>query len=145
MSMMGELKFFLGFQIKQLKEGTFLSQTMYIQDILKKFGMEMPSQSRCLWRQMGISISTKKVKVSTKSFIVLRLVVCFTFVHLCMILCLACACVQGFKTLPKSAIQWPLIESCGIWFTHLTFSCGIPRAPLSIYLAIPIRIMLVPK
>jgi hypothetical protein len=40
MSMMGELKYFLGFQIKQLKEGTFISQTKYIQDILKKFGMK---------------------------------------------------------------------------------------------------------
>jgi hypothetical protein len=29
MSIMGELKFFLGFQIKQLKEGTFISQTKY--------------------------------------------------------------------------------------------------------------------
>jgi hypothetical protein len=39
MSMMGELKYFLGFQIKQLEDGTFISQTKYIQDILKKFGM----------------------------------------------------------------------------------------------------------
>jgi hypothetical protein len=38
--MMGELTYFLGFQVKQLKEGTFLSQTKYIQDILKKFGMK---------------------------------------------------------------------------------------------------------
>src|SRR5438128_10480660 len=40
MLMMGELKFFLGFQIKQLKEGTFLCQTKYIADMLKKFDME---------------------------------------------------------------------------------------------------------
>jgi hypothetical protein len=40
MSMMGELKYFLGFQIKQLQEGTFICQTKYIQDILKKFGMK---------------------------------------------------------------------------------------------------------
>ena len=40
MSMMGELTYFLGFQVKQLKEGTFLSQTKYTQDILKKFGMK---------------------------------------------------------------------------------------------------------
>jgi hypothetical protein len=40
MSMMGELKYFLGFQIKQLQEATFISQTKYIQDILKKFGMK---------------------------------------------------------------------------------------------------------
>jgi hypothetical protein len=39
-SMMGELKYFLGFQIKQLQEGTFICQTKYIQDILKKFGMK---------------------------------------------------------------------------------------------------------
>jgi hypothetical protein len=40
MFMMGELKYFLGFHIKQLQEGTFISQTKCIQDILKKFGMK---------------------------------------------------------------------------------------------------------
>jgi hypothetical protein len=40
MSMMWELKYFLGFQIKELEEGTFICQTKYIQDILKKFGMK---------------------------------------------------------------------------------------------------------
>jgi hypothetical protein len=40
MSVMGELKYFLGFQVKQLQEGTFISQTKYIQDILTKFGMK---------------------------------------------------------------------------------------------------------
>jgi hypothetical protein len=40
MSMMGELKYFLGFQVKQLQDGTFISQTNYIQDILNKFGMK---------------------------------------------------------------------------------------------------------
>ena len=39
MSMMGELTFFLGFQVKQLKEGTFICQMKYIRDILKKFDM----------------------------------------------------------------------------------------------------------
>ena len=56
MSMMGELKFFLGFQIKQLKEGTFLCQTKYTQDILKKFGMENAKPAKSLWLQMVISI-----------------------------------------------------------------------------------------
>jgi hypothetical protein len=40
MSMMGELKYFLGFQIKQLQEDTFISQTKYTQDMLKKFVMK---------------------------------------------------------------------------------------------------------
>jgi hypothetical protein len=39
-SMMDELTYFLGFQVKQLKEGTFISQTKYTQDLLKKFGMK---------------------------------------------------------------------------------------------------------
>jgi hypothetical protein len=40
MSMMGELKFFLGFQTKQAKEGTFICQTKYTRDMLKKFDMD---------------------------------------------------------------------------------------------------------
>ena len=39
MSMIGELSYLLGLQIKQLKNGTFVSQGKYIKDILKKFGM----------------------------------------------------------------------------------------------------------
>ena len=37
MSMMGELNFFLGLQVKQLKEGTFINQGKYIRDLLKKY------------------------------------------------------------------------------------------------------------
>jgi hypothetical protein len=40
MSMMGELHFFLELQIKQVKEGTFVHQTKYTKDILKKFKMD---------------------------------------------------------------------------------------------------------
>jgi hypothetical protein len=40
MSMMGILTFFLGFQIKQAKDGTFISQMKYTHDILKKFYMD---------------------------------------------------------------------------------------------------------
>ena len=40
MSMMGELTYFLGFQIKQLKDGTFISQTNYTTHMLKKFDMD---------------------------------------------------------------------------------------------------------
>jgi hypothetical protein len=40
MSMMGELNYFLGFQVKQLKDGTFISQTKYTQYLLKRFGMK---------------------------------------------------------------------------------------------------------
>jgi hypothetical protein len=39
MSMMGVLQFFLGLQIKQVKEGTFVHQAKYTKDNLKKFKM----------------------------------------------------------------------------------------------------------
>ncbi|KAK8625938.1 hypothetical protein V6N13_057093 [Hibiscus sabdariffa] len=40
MSMMGELSFFLGLQIKQRNDGIFINQAKYIKEKLKKFGME---------------------------------------------------------------------------------------------------------
>ncbi|WVZ75898.1 LOW QUALITY PROTEIN: hypothetical protein U9M48_023917 [Paspalum notatum var. saurae] len=39
MSMIGELNFFLGFQIKQVKGGIFIHQGKYCRDLLKKFKM----------------------------------------------------------------------------------------------------------
>ncbi|GKC62836.1 putative ribonuclease H-like domain-containing protein [Tanacetum coccineum] len=38
MSSMGELTFFLGLQVKQKEDGTFISQDKYVTEILKKFG-----------------------------------------------------------------------------------------------------------
>jgi hypothetical protein len=40
MSMMGELQFFLGLQIKQSKEGTFVHLAKYTKDIVRKFKMD---------------------------------------------------------------------------------------------------------
>jgi hypothetical protein len=39
MSMMGELTFFLGIQVKQMKEGIFIHQAKYTKDLIKKFNM----------------------------------------------------------------------------------------------------------
>src|SRR5664279_4811254 len=53
MSMMGELRFFLGFEIKQLSGGTFISQAKYVHDMLKRFNMKdakakpTPMQTKC--------------------------------------------------------------------------------------------------
>ena len=46
MSMMGELKVFLGLQIKQCKGKIFFNQTKYLRDILKKFGMDGAKTSK---------------------------------------------------------------------------------------------------
>jgi hypothetical protein len=40
MSMMGELTFFLDIQVKQTKQGTFVHQVKYTNDLMKKFNMD---------------------------------------------------------------------------------------------------------
>ena len=54
MSMMGELKFFLGLQIKQCKNEILINQTKYARDILKKFGMD------------GVKLSKTPMSTTTK-------------------------------------------------------------------------------
>ena len=69
MSMMGGLKFFLGFEIKQLSEGTFISQTKFTQDILKKFNMKdakgkrFPMDTKC-----HLELNPKGVDVDQKLY-----------------------------------------------------------------------------
>jgi hypothetical protein len=66
MSLLGELSFFLGLQIHQSNQGIFISQTKYIREILKRFGMEdckpvtTPMQTSCKLRKMMIqSLQTR--------------------------------------------------------------------------------------
>jgi hypothetical protein len=53
MSLLGELSFFLGLQIRQINQGIFISEIKYIKEILKRFGMEdckpvtTPMQTSC--------------------------------------------------------------------------------------------------
>ena len=67
MSMMGELNYFLGFQVKQLKEGIFIYQEKYVKELLKRFGMESSKEAKTLMStntkldhdENGISIDQK--------------------------------------------------------------------------------------
>jgi hypothetical protein len=52
MSMIEELSYFLGLQIKQLKNNTFMSQGKYIKEMLKKFGM---NEAKPISTPMGIN------------------------------------------------------------------------------------------
>jgi hypothetical protein len=57
MSLLGELSFFLGLHICQSNQGIFISQTKYIREMLKRFGMEdckpviTPMQTSCKLRK----------------------------------------------------------------------------------------------
>ena len=57
MSIMGELNFFLGLQIKQLNEGTFINQAKYIRDLLKRFNMK---EAKTMKTPMSSSIKLDK-------------------------------------------------------------------------------------
>jgi hypothetical protein len=97
MSMMGELKYFLGFKVKQLQEDTFISQTKYIQDILTKFGMKDAKPIKTPMGTNGhLDLDTGGKSVDQKvywSMIGLYSI----YVHLDRILCFLYACVQGSK------------------------------------------------
>eukprot|EP00253_Pinus_taeda_P034877 PITA_34877 len=57
MSLLGELTYFLGLQIQQNKDGIFLSQTKFLKEILKKYGME-DSKPVCTPMVTGCRLST---------------------------------------------------------------------------------------
>ena len=44
MSMMGELNYFLGLQVRQMQDGIFIHQTKYTKELIKKFGMDKSSK-----------------------------------------------------------------------------------------------------
>ncbi|XP_058752850.1 uncharacterized protein LOC131626050 [Vicia villosa] len=46
MSLVGELTYFLGLQVKQMNDSIFISQSKYPKNIMKKFGMENASHKR---------------------------------------------------------------------------------------------------
>jgi hypothetical protein len=46
MSMIGELNYFLGLQVKQTVEGIFISQSKYAKDLLKHFDLDGKSHAR---------------------------------------------------------------------------------------------------
>jgi hypothetical protein len=46
MSMIGELNYFLGLQVKQTTKGIFISQSKYAKDLVKRFGLDGKSRAR---------------------------------------------------------------------------------------------------
>jgi len=57
MSMVGELSYFLGLQVKQLKEGIFITQAKYAKNLVKRFGLE---GSKHMTTPMGTNIKLTK-------------------------------------------------------------------------------------
>ena len=61
MSMMGDLTYFLGWQVKQVRDEIFISQTKYVYDLLKKFELTNYSSTKTPM------ITTTKLELHTKT------------------------------------------------------------------------------
>ncbi|KAK1687133.1 hypothetical protein QYE76_047981 [Lolium multiflorum] len=69
-----ELKFFLGFQVRQLAKGTFISQEKYVKDMLKKFNMTNASPMKTpmpVKGQLGSCDGEKDVDIKVMTLVAL--------------------------------------------------------------------------
>ena len=57
MSMMGELNYFLGLQVKQMDKEIFISQSKYGRDLVKTFGLKNSKHARTF---MSTSLKFRK-------------------------------------------------------------------------------------
>jgi hypothetical protein len=107
---MGELNYFLGFQVKQLKDGTFISQTKCTQDLLKRFRMKdakpaktpMGTDGHIDLNKGGKSVDQK----AYRSMIGSLLYLCASRPDIMLSVC----CVLDFNPIQGSATLWPLSE-----------------------------------
>ncbi|KAL8123785.1 hypothetical protein AgCh_011688 [Apium graveolens] len=69
MSMMGELNYFLGLQIKQLKDGIYVHQSKYVKNLLTRFGFEhVKSKSTPMTQNSKLSSDEKGKDVDIKKY-----------------------------------------------------------------------------
>jgi hypothetical protein len=103
MSMMGELKYFLSFQIKQMEDDTLISQTKHTHDLPKKFGMDKTKPIKTFMGTKGhldLDMGNKSIDQKVYCSMIGSLF------YLCASMpdIMLSVCVQNFKPLPKSAI-----------------------------------------
>jgi hypothetical protein len=145
MSMMGELTFFLGFQIKQMKKGTFICQTKYTRDMLKKFDMvnakpiktPMPTNGHLDLNEEGKAVDQKVYRSMIGSLLYL----CASRPDIMLSMCMS----ARFQANPKECHLMAVKRILRYLVHTLTLACGILRAPISIYLGIRIPITPVAK
>nr|KYP59565.1 hypothetical protein KK1_015001 [Cajanus cajan] len=67
MSMMGELSFFLGQQVKQMNKGIFLHQTKYSRELLKNFDMDnckiLKMSTNCYLDNDVVGKKSRRIKI----------------------------------------------------------------------------------
>jgi hypothetical protein len=130
MSMMGELRFFLGLQIKQAKEGTFVHQAKYTKDILKKFKMDdskplstpISTTTTLDADEDGEPVDQKEYRSMTDSLLYLTA----TTPDIQFSVCLSARFQVSHRTSHQQAIKWIFrylryTPELGLWY-----SCPLP-------------------
>jgi hypothetical protein len=86
MSLLEELSFFMGLQIRQRNQGICISQTKYIIETLRRFGMEdckpvtIPMETSCKLSKCDDSMSTDQRKYRSMIGILLYVTTSRTYV-----------------------------------------------------------------
>ncbi|XP_019179616.1 PREDICTED: uncharacterized protein LOC109174842 [Ipomoea nil] len=69
MSMMGELNYFLGLQVKQCSDGIFISQAKYTKDLIRKFGIDRKTSVKIpMSTSLRMDIDNEGKDVDQKNF-----------------------------------------------------------------------------
>jgi hypothetical protein len=125
MSMIDELSFFLGLKVKQTKDETFICQSKYVNDLLKRFGMDnskptktpMATNAHLNLDERGNSVDLKLYKSMIGSLLYLTASRSDIMFSICM-----CA---RFQASPKEchmmAVKWILrylrqTPNLGLWY-----------------------------
>jgi hypothetical protein len=126
MSMMGELKFFFGFQIKQHEDETFLSQIKYTHDILKKFVMDKAKPIKTHMGANGhLDLDMDEKSVDQKVYHSIIRPLLYLYASRPDIMLSVCMCVR-FQAAPKECylrvvkkimIYLVLTSNLGLWYS----------------------------
>jgi hypothetical protein len=125
MSMMVELRFYLGFQIKQLEDGTFLNQTKYTRDTLKKFGMDKAKPIKtpmCTNGHLELDMGEKSVDQMVYHFIIDSLLYLYASRPDIMLSICICARFQDalkkchMRGVKRIMVYLVLTPNIGLWY-----------------------------
>jgi hypothetical protein len=108
MSMMGELQFFLGLQIKQSKEGTFVHQAKYTKDIVRKFKMDSKAMATPMSSTTALDADEEREHVDQKeyrSMIGSLLYLTATRPDIQFLVCLCAHFQASLRTLHRQAVK----------------------------------------
>jgi hypothetical protein len=151
MSMMGELTFFLGIKVKQMKQGIFVHQAKYIKDLMKKFNMaELKPMSTPMSMAMALDLDENGEAVDQREYMSMIGSLLYLTMTQPDIQFTVCLCAR-FQASPRSShrttIQWifrylKYTLKFGIWYSTSSLDlvgfsdtdfagCGIDRKSTS--------------